>query len=97
MDTQPGLEQTQPIVVELISKVTLGRVVDEDYTIGSNPGNVQSNADFEKQMQLLNNPHIDLSPFHAHERGVSRKHARIALNNIRLTINRPGQHQWNLC
>lgn len=84
LDTNPPVEQVQPIVVELISKMTLGR--GEDPVLKNKMGDEQSEAEFNRQMALLKNPHIDLSSFYAHERGVSRKHARISIINMRLTV-----------
>lgn len=84
LDTNPPVEQVQPIVVELISKMTLGR--GEDPVLKDKMGDRQSEAEFNRQMALLKNPHVDLSSFYAHERGVSRKHARISINNMRLTV-----------
>ena len=84
LDTNPPVEQVQPIVVEVISKMTLGR--GEDPVLKDKMGNEQSEAEFNRQMALLKNPHVDLSSFYAHERGVSRKHARISINNMRLTV-----------
>lgn len=84
LDTNPPAEQIQPIVVELISKMTLGR--GEDPVLTNKIGDEESEAEFNRQMALLKNPHVDLSSFHAHERGVSRKHARISINNMRLTV-----------
>lgn len=84
LDTTPPVEQIQPIVIELIDRMTLGRGADPVLT--KEPGNAQSEAEFNRQMELLKNPHVDLSAFYAHERGVSRKHARISINNLRLTV-----------
>ncbi len=88
LDTELPMEQPQPLVVELVEKVTLGRGEDTAVLIGIPTEDLdpQSNQAFNREMDLLTNPHIDLSAFHAHNRGVSRKHARITLQNTRLSV-----------
>ncbi len=88
LDTALPIEQPQPIVVELVEKATLGRGEDPSKLMGSSMQELdpQSNQAFNRQLDLLTNPHIDLSAFHAHNRGVSRKHARITLQNTRLSV-----------
>lgn len=83
-ETMHGEPVPQPIVVEVIQSVTLGRGDDEVLT--KTMGDSQSDAEFERQMAMLKNPHVDLSPYDAHHRGVSRKHARITIRNMRLTV-----------
>ena len=84
VETKPPQQQAQPIVVELISKLTLGR--GEDPAMSQSSRDEESEAEFNRQMAMLQNPHVDLSAFYAHERGVSRKHARITVHNLRLTV-----------
>ena len=88
LDTELPMEQPLPIVVELVEKATLGRGEDTAVLIGMPTEDLdpQSNQAFNREMDLLTNPHIDLSAFHAHNRGVSRKHARITLQNTRLSV-----------
>lgn len=87
-ETSPPIEQAQPIVIEIVEKVTLGRGDDTSDNIGNTTKEIDPNSEqaFNRQMDLLSNPHIDLSPFYAHHRGVSRKHARITLHNMRLSV-----------
>lgn len=83
-DTRPPVERIPPIVVSLIDQVTLGR--GEEKTIHSRSASTASDAAFNRQMKALKNPHVDLEPFYAHERGVSRRHARITLHSTRMTV-----------
>lgn len=83
-DAKSDEPASQPIVVEVVEQVTLGR--GEDEVLAEQVGDDQSSAEFERQMALLKNPQVDLSSFHAHQRGVSRKHARITLRNMRFTV-----------
>lgn len=74
-----------PIVIELVENAILGRGDDE--VLAQSMGDEQSDAEFNRQMALLRNLHVDLATFHAHHRGVSRKHARLSLHNTRLSVS----------
>ncbi|MGJ3240695.1 MAG: FHA domain-containing protein [Anaerolineae bacterium] len=76
----------QPIVCEIIEQVTLGRGEDPLLRTINKKEDLQSEAAFNRQMALLKNPLVDLTPFYAHDRGVSRKHARLTMRHTRLTI-----------
>lgn len=81
-------EDVQPIIVELIENATLGRGEDTSDSIGeAQEVDLNSNQAFNRKMNLLTNLHIDLAQFNAHDRGVSRKHARISLHNTRVSIS----------
>ncbi|GAB5491221.1 MAG: hypothetical protein Phog2KO_14360 [Phototrophicaceae bacterium] len=81
-------DDIQPIIIELVDKVTLGRGEDTAILIGQTEAvDLDSNQAFNREMQLLTNPHIDLAMFNAHKRGVSRKHARITLHNTRMSVS----------
>ena len=81
-------DDVQPILIELVDKVTLGRGEDTAISMGqTDPIDPNSHQAFNREMQLLTNPHIDLATFNAHKQGVSRKHARITLHNTRISVS----------
>ncbi|MGB7339367.1 MAG: FHA domain-containing protein [Phototrophicaceae bacterium] len=85
IDTQVPQAMPPPIVFEMVENAILGR--GEDEVLAQKLGDSDSDAEFNRQMALLRNLHINLAPFHAHHRGVSRKHARLSIRNTRLTVS----------
>lgn len=80
-----------PIQVDIVDSVTLGRGDGNDNvlatkTIGERTQQEIAEAAFNASMRELTNPHVDLERFFAHQRGVSRRHARLKLREVRLTV-----------
>lgn len=76
----------EPIHVPLIEQVTLGRGEDPTKTQAFTNEDASEDQKFEAEMMMLKNPHVNLSSFHAHHRGVSRTHARITLHGSRMSV-----------
>ncbi|MEM9950541.1 MAG: FHA domain-containing protein [Chloroflexota bacterium] len=84
-DTSVQTDSPPPFVmVELVKRVTLGRGEDEPRTIHSVES--QSEADSQQQLADVMDAHVDLAPYHAHNRGVSRKHARLTLDDTSISV-----------
>ncbi|MEL6307592.1 MAG: FHA domain-containing protein [Chloroflexota bacterium] len=80
-----------PISVAIVDSVTLGRGDGSDNvmqtnTIGQRTPQQIAESEFQQSMRELTNPHVDLERFFAHQRGVSRRHARIKLREMRMTV-----------
>ena len=81
-----------PIEVVIVDSVTLGRgdgsegSLMQTKTIGKRTPQQIADAEFQQSMRALTNPHVDLERFFAHQRGVSRRHARIKLREVRMTV-----------
>lgn len=73
-----------PIEVELVKRITLGRGEEEQITIAT--VDPQSETAFNQQMAKATHKYVDLAPYHAQTRGVSRKHARLNAEGIRIYI-----------
>lgn len=79
-DTRP-----QPIIIEFVEQAILGREADENLTMPER-GDASAMADGNTPKRTTSNNHVDLTPFYAHHRGVSRRHALVRFANGKLSI-----------